>query len=253
MNFEKRIIRLEANGPVGTGMPEMECDPVDFQSPLPTQHVHVYFEDQKQGFSVGVWDTTTMQEAFGPYPGDEFIWVLEGEFSMIDDDGNAVDVKQGESACFKNAIPVSWKQEGYLKKFYITYQNPKAKTPTIDSADGGVIVLDANAKMIKTGTDPLIIIGDTPPQHDHNFFTNDAEDFYVGMWDSGPLDSEMRPFPWHEFVQMLEGEVTITEEDGSEHTFKAGDCFFTPKGTVCSWKIDKYVKKFYAILETEDA
>ena len=63
------------------------------------------------------------------------------------------------------------------------------------------------------------------------------------------LDSEMRPFPWYEFVQMLEGAVTITEEDGTPHIFKAGDTFFVPKGTVCSWKIDRYVKKFYAILD----
>jgi hypothetical protein len=48
---------------------------------------------------------------------------------------------------------------------------------------------------------------------------------------------------------MLEGAVTITEEDGTPHIFKAGDAFFVPKGTVCSWKIDRYVKKFYAILD----
>ena len=63
------------------------------------------------------------------------------------------------------------------------------------------------------------------------------------------LDSEMSPFPWYEFVQMLYGEVTITEEDGTTHIFKAGDAFFTPKGTVCSWKVNEYVKKFYAILD----
>ena len=72
---------------------------------------------------------------------------------------------------------------------------------------------------------------------------------FVGIWDSETLDSEMRPFPWYEFVQMLDGEVTITEEDGTTHIFKAGDAFFTPKGTVCSWEVNKYVKNFYAILD----
>ena len=71
----------------------------------------------------------------------------------------------------------------------------------------------------------------------------------VGMWDSGALDSEMRLFRRYEFLQILEGAVTITEEDGTSYMFKAGDAFVMPKGTVCSWKIDSYVKKFYAILD----
>ena len=98
-------------------------------------------------------------------------------------------------------------------------------------------------------TEPLVIKGPIPLQSDYNFFANDANNMFVGIWDSEALDSEMRPFPWYEFVQMLDGEVTITEEDGTTHIFKAGDVFFTPKGTVCSWKVNEYVKKFYAILD----
>jgi len=112
------------------------------------------------------------------------------------------------------------------------------------------VILDAAKKMGKLdSTEPLVVNGEIPLQHEHIFFTDDAKNMLVGMWDSGALDSEMRPFPWYEFVQMLEGVVTITEEDGTQHIFKAGDAFFVPKGTVCSWKIDRYVKKFYAILD----
>ena len=72
---------------------------------------------------------------------------------------------------------------------------------------------------------------------------------FAGIWDSETLDNEICSFPWYEFIQMLDGEVTITEEDGTTLIFKAGDAFFTPKGTVCSWKVNGYVKKFYAILD----
>ncbi len=41
------------------------------------------------------------------------------------------------------------------------------------------------------------------------------------MWDSTAFETEMRPFPSHEFVQLLEGEITITEGDGTTHQFKA--------------------------------
>ena len=42
---------------------------------------------------------------------------------------------------------------------------------------------------------------------------------------------------------------TITEGGGTTHLFKAGDVFFVPKGTVCSWKTNGYVKKYYSILD----
>lgn len=254
MSMEKRVYRFEANGPADTGMEKMTLDPADFQSDLPEQTVHVYFEDEELGMSAGVWTTTTMQEAYGPYPGDEFVWILEGGFSMVDGDNNAVQVvKEGESSCFRNAIPISWKQEGFLRKFYMTYLDPKAETPQIDSPEGGVMVLneaELEAGLAKMDTtDPLVIVGEPPVQHDNVLFTNDAGNMFVGMWDSTAFDSEMRPFPWHEFVQMLDGEVSITEEDGTEHVFKAGDAFFIPKGTVCHWKANGYVKKYYSILD----
>ena len=80
MSSEKKVIRLDTHGPAATGMPEMKCKPEDFASGLPTQTLHVYYNDDDLGFSVGVWTTSPMREAFGPYPGDEFIWLLEGGF-----------------------------------------------------------------------------------------------------------------------------------------------------------------------------
>ena len=143
MSSEKRVIRLESYGPAATGMPEMKCSPEDFASELPTQTLHVYFEDEKLGLSAGVWTTSPMQEAFGPYPGDEFIWLLEGGFKMVDGDNNILDTyKQGESVYFRNAAPVSWVQEEELRKFYITYLNPKREVPKGVPAKGAVRAKD---------------------------------------------------------------------------------------------------------------
>ena len=253
MNTERKVIRLESSGPADTGMPAMELDQADFQSELPEQHLHVYYEDEALGLSVGVWTTTDMQEAFGPYPGDEFMWVLEGQAAMIDGDENATHIKQGEYFCIRNGVPISWKQDGFLRKYYMTYENPKADTVDIASADGGVVVLD-EAKL-QSGltrmdtTDPFEIKGEAPVQHDSNAFTNDAENMFVGMWDSTAFESEMRPFPCHEFVRLLEGEITITQGDGTIHHFSAGDVFFVPEGTMCSWKTSGYVKKIYSMLD----
>lgn len=253
MSFEKTVIRFERKGPAETGLQPMQLDQADFQSELPEQYLHEYYADEALGLSVGVWTTTTMQEQFGPYPGDEFMWVLEGQVAIVDGDGNETTVKAGQSFCIRNAIPVSWKQVGFLRKFYMTYADPNAATPEIASAEGGVMILDQATlevgliKMDSTG--PLVIVGDAPLQRDNVLFTNDAGNMFVGMWDSTAFDSEMRPFPWHEFVQLLEGELTITEGDGKAHQFTAGDAFFIPMGTVCRWQTSGTIKKYYAIVD----
>ncbi len=253
MSSEKKVIRLEPLGPADTGLAKMQLDAADFQSELPQQHIHVYFEDEKLGLSVGVWTTTSMQETFGPYPGDEFMWVLEGQVSLIDGDGGATLVKKGQTFCIRNAIPISWKQEGFLRKFFMTYANPNSPAPDISSADGGIGILDPVALdggMINMETTaPFVIEGEAPLQRDNIFFTNDAENMFVGMWDSTPFESAMSPFPCHELVQLLEGEVEITEAGGRAHLFKAGDAFFIPMGTICQWRASGYIKKFYSILE----
>jgi uncharacterized cupin superfamily protein len=254
MSIEKKVIRFEPLGPADTGLLAMELEQDDFQSELPQQHLHEYFDDEESGLSAGVWTTTDMQEAFGPYPGDEFMCVIEGQLAMIDGDGNAIEVKQGETFCIRNGIPTSWKQVGFLRKFYITYENPNAKTPDITSADGGVVVLDPvalqNGMEKLDSTDPFVIQGEAPLQHDSNAFSNDEGNMFIGMWDSTAFESEMLPFPVHEFVQLLEGEIIISEADGTVHEFVSGDVFMVPEGTVCSWKTNGYVKKFYCMLDT---
>ena len=251
MNPEKKVYRLEKYGPADVGMAETTCNPEDFASALPTQTLHVYYEDEE--LSVGVWTTSPMQEAFGPYPGDEFVYLLEGGFKMVDRDNEILDTyEEGESVYFRNAAPVSWVQEGHLRKFYITYLNPNREVPEGVPAEGSVKAVDASVKekqmTVLDDTDPFIIKGARPIQRDYVYFTNDTEDMFVGLWDSTPFESEMAAFPTHEFVRLLEGEITITEQNGTVNTFEKDDVFFVPKGTVCTWKAPGYVKKYYAVV-----
>ena len=141
-------------------------------------------------------------------------------------------------------------QEGDLRKFYITYLNPNREIPEGVPAEGAVKAVDpsvaAEQMVVLEDTDPFIIRGDKPIQREHVYFTNDTEDMFIGLWDSTAFESEMAPFPTHEFVQLLEGEIVITEADGTVSSFEKGDVFFVPQGTVCSWRTPGYVQKYYA-------
>ena len=69
------------------------------------------------------------------------------------------------------------------------------------------------------------------------------------MWSSTPYHRKTIPFPRHELMHILEGEVTITEEGFAPQTFKAGDSFFVPMGTRSDWKTTRYIRKIYCIMQ----
>lgn len=50
-------------------------------------------------------------------------------------------------------------------------------------------------------------------------------------------------FGWDETVMILEGEVHITAEDGSQRTLRAGDIAYFPGKSWATWHIDTYVRK----------
>ena len=234
------IVRLEPNGPVGLGLTKIQLNPADFQSDLPEQHWHICFEDEAVGLTVGVWTTTSMQEAFGPYPGDEFMCILEGQVALVDGGGSETVVQRGETFIVRNGIPVSWKQVGFCRKFFMTYLRPDAPAATIDTVEGGINILKklelgSKLQVLET-SHPFEIDGDMPIQEGAICFSNDQGNMTAGLWLSEPFESVMSPFPCHEFVQMLEGEVAISEANGRTHEFCAGEVFFIPAGVQCSWK-----------------
>lgn len=244
MSATRKVIRLRPDGSGGRGLSAIELDPADFQSPPPDQHWDICFSDADVGLNVGTWDTTTMQEAFGPYPGDEFIFVLEGSFEMLDGDGNGIRAKAGQNVIFRNGAPMSWKQEGYLKKFFILLHDESVPQPELASAEGGVIVLDPDASL--TDSDDIIQSECGVTQRECVLWSNETGNMEVGLWDTQAMMSKPFQLAAHEFAQVLEGSVTITEADGISQTFNPGDVFFVPAGTVTTWEVPNYLRKYFA-------
>jgi len=50
-------------------------------------------------------------------------------------------------------------------------------------------------------------------------------------------------FDWDETVMILEGEVHVTAQDGSERTLRQGDIAYFAGNTWATWRIDTYVRK----------
>ena len=61
-------------------------------------------------------------------------------------------------------------------------------------------------------------------------------DFVVPVFEASPANIDINePFPYDEFVLVLEGEVTLTNIDGGTATYIQGDTFLVPSGRMGTW------------------
>lgn len=250
---DPRIIRFDPHGPADTGLVEWETiDPSDLEAGNPVQRGHIYHQDEALGYMAGVWDCTAMTGKFEPYAVNEFMFVLEGSVTMVCEDGAEITVNAGEPFVIPKGLPCQWKQPGYIRKYFMIFENPGAEAAG-DGASQGIILPRASGPpggMEKADIgNPSDFIGGLPTRHEHSYFRDPSGRMTVGVCDSTPFETEMRPSPCHEFVRLIEGAVTITEGDGSTHSFEAGDAFYTPRGAVRGWKTTGYVKQLYATLD----
>jgi hypothetical protein len=227
MTQAPRPIRID---PDQIGLEALDLDPAGFQSALPVQHYALVFEDEDIGLAVGLWDTTTMQEAFGPYPGDEYITVLDGHFAMVDAaDAPLATARAGDSVTFRNGAPSSWKQDGYLRKVYLTLQDPKGATPEIALAEGAFHVLD-QSRLPQGSPGPDGVTREV-------VFRNSPGTMTVTLCSFPACSLPQAPAPSHRLVRVLAGAMTLTEATSPPDRFAAGSHVFLPRGTACTWEV----------------
>ena len=52
----------------------------------------------------------------------------------------------------------------------------------------------------------------------------------IGVWEADQYAYHIKNYPWTEYVLMINGRVVITNDDGTQNEFRAGDTFVIPKG-----------------------
>jgi uncharacterized cupin superfamily protein len=64
----------------------------------------------------------------------------------------------------------------------------------------------------------------------------------TAIWDCTAGEFQWH-FGWDETVMIMEGDVHVTTEDGTERLLRAGDVAYFAGGTSAVWRIERYVKK----------
>lgn len=224
---EKKIIRLSQTPPEFGDTPD-ELAPEIFVSTLPIQHSHSYFEDDEQGLYIGVWDTDDMVEAENPYPCDEFMVIIEGSVEIKNvQSGLSETVHAGESFVIPKGYNCQWRQQGYLRKFYVISEHPDEMIPQQPS-------LSAIAKI------------NSKTQQGKNFcYQDNNQRFTAGLKENFISEVPLTLNSNNTFIYLKKGSVTITESAGKEHTFRSGEAFFIPANLACSWSFTENTLQHY--------
>jgi len=248
-----KIIRLSAS-PEGFGQTPDTLDSEMFVSALPVQHTHTYYEDEDLGLYVGVWDTTDMTETAGPYPCDEFMWLLEGEVVIRNgNSGEMEKVKAGEAFVIPMGYDCQWQQTGYLRKFFLISEHPNEPIPEKPAVEG-IIIPRANAQMKSPSSPgPFLTSNGFTNQQQHICYENNTGNFLAGTWESAPFDSNPEIFPYNVFACVIAGSLTLIDEDKNEQYFEPGDVLFVPAGIVCGARASEKTKLFFAIVKSAHA
>lgn len=220
----------------------------DLESGTPHEHGHLYIDDKARGLTAGLWHCTPMTAKMGPYPVDEFMLLLEGAVEMVTPDGAVTRVEAGEAFVLPKGLVCQWRQPGPVKKIFVILETPDdaAARP----AEGlSVIKVDPAAAMQKIASPPAdSLLSGTPACHGRELFADATGKLSVGLWDATAYHRKAMPFPRHELMCLLEGEVAVAGP-GAPQTFRGGESFFVPQGAVTDFQVRDYVKKIYVILK----
>ena len=184
-----KVMRFETNGPAATGMPEWDLIPAEgLTSGEPVQRGHVYHDDKANGLMVGVWDCTPFTAKQGPYDVNEFMLVLEGSVTIVDERGHEETISAGQSFIIPKGLPCVWKQTEYIRKFFVIHNDASGMTPE-DASALAVIRPDPDAAMAPMEVDASQpFVGDLPTQNIKACFNDMTGQMTVGTWDSTPFE-----------------------------------------------------------------
>lgn len=237
---ELKIVKLISN-PEGFGEVADDLEKDMFESAIPKQHTHSYYENEELGLYVGVWDTADMVETAAPYACDEFMTIIEGAAEIKNNQTGKIEtVMAGESFVIPQGYDCQWQQHGYLRKFYVIYEPPTETIPACPVCEH-IIYIDEKSTLPWQ---------ETSDGHKKKLqYQNQNQRFTSGVWQGKDFNTGITAFPYNEFISLKQGCLICTDEEGVEHKINAGEALFVPQGTRCSWQAQEKISIHFVQLK----
>ncbi len=199
------------------------------------------FAAPEDGLTVGLWSCTPWVATPGPYPFDEFMILLEGSVTIRLPDGRAETLRAGDAFFIPKGLDCAWDQPEAVKKIYVIFENG-----TADPAATLPLKVDPATPLAPSpGPAAAVLVGAAPQQRAAEAYADASGQFSAGVWATTPYRRRPIPYPRHELMHLLAGEVTLTADGATPRTYRAGDSFFVPKGCLVDWVSTVDVAKIY--------
>jgi uncharacterized cupin superfamily protein len=215
----------------------------------PIQRGYRYLEDTEHGVFMSVWDSTPVTLTSHTFPRNEFFKVLDGSVTIIDAAGRESTFRVGDCFIFPQGLKSQWRQTEYFRKYAVGFTDASAQEPA-DPSSLRVVRLDSNGPLEETAGPPAeVLLGPVPAQHDCQWFADPTGQLNVRVWDTTACRLKPRSVPYHEWMHILDGSVTLTDAAGATHRFTAGDSYVVPLGTVYGWQCHAYLRAIRCTFE----
>jgi uncharacterized cupin superfamily protein len=184
-----------------------------------------------------------------PYPYDEFVQVLQGEVTLTPIKGGKQTYRVGESFTVPKGWMGTWdmpvkyremivietkaweKSESVLAYLFSGKTKPPEANPELLSLNPGQLRKHALDSI--PPWPPEAVIKGTNEHWQKELYRGEVA---VTIYESMPALLDVSdPFPYDEYVFVLEGEVTLTSLEGGKQTHRQGDSFLVPKGWRGTW------------------
>lgn len=97
--------------------------------------------------------------------------------------------------------------------------------------------------------DHYVILSGKPDPKGEAAFSDKSGRVKAGIAIYQPSTVRLDGYPYDEYCFMLEGELTVTSEDGATEVFGAGDAFLLPRGFRGVWSMPKGIRKYYVVFD----
>jgi uncharacterized cupin superfamily protein len=222
-----QLIRLQPTGPNGDLDRWDDIPAAEIETGQPVQRGHYYVKDSALGFGAGVWDCTAFNSKKQSYNFHEFMLILEGSVTVVEEDRLETTVRAGESFIVPKGVVHRWLQPEYIRKYFVTF-------------DGRGTPFRATDRVVKLD-----------PQHVRDCFVDATGRWTAGIRDVAGQDRRSASSAHYELIHVLDGAVTVTSGQERPETFQAGDSFLAQPDGILNRGRESRLRLLYCALSVE--
>lgn len=230
--MNKAFLKLEAFGPDGAGLTRRPPYPQENLVTEPPVHSsHLYVNDEERGIKIGVWECTPHSSKMQPFAVNEFMILLEGSVTMIEQDGKATTIQAGEAFVVPKGVTCQWRQSEPVRKYFAILSGGPGSAPNDESA------------VTKTSFPPTAAIAirdaDMPFESGNIIYANKTGTYSLALLQTNAEMSRPVVSQAYRLLRIESGSLTLSDNGENEMTFGAGDVILVNPGKPIVWKMSK--------------